>query len=388
MDTSTEHHWGRIVSMNSIFSTTPADIYKLSTPNLLYVGENAIHICTKMVQAGYAGLTFEYWMRAVEWLMHRLESGQFLPDAIICDQTMSADEIKAFQEHLRKAEKLREIPFILLSDKLDNQARQKAIMVDADDVYDLNLDPQKLDLRIRFLKKFKSIQAKSNLTPEEPVEENPLLKDRFKWFLKRSFDIAAAGTALLLLSPFLASIAAIIKLQEPSAPVFYISKRVGTGYKLFDFYKFRTMRVGADKELDKLSTLNQYDAEDSSGKKAKFVKIKNDPRVTRFGQWLRNTSLDELPQLWNILKGDMSIVGNRPLPLYEAKTLTQDRWAMRFHAPAGLTGLWQVTKRGKSDMSVEERISLDVRYATDNSFVEDMKLILRTLPALRQKEDV
>jgi lipopolysaccharide/colanic/teichoic acid biosynthesis glycosyltransferase len=387
MDTSTDHHWGRIVSMNSIFSTTPADIYKLSVPNLLYVGENAIHICTKMVQIGYAGLTFEYWMRAVEWLMHRLESGQFLPDAIICDHTMSADEIKNFQEHLRKVEKLREIPFILLSDKLDNQARQKAIMVDADDVYDLNLDPQKLDLRIRFLKKFKAIQAKSNLTPEEPDANTSLLKDRFKWFLKRSFDIVAASVALLLLSPLLAVIAAIIKLQEPDAPVLYVSKRVGTGYKLFDFYKFRTMRVGADKELEKLSTLNQYDTNDSN-KKAKFVKIKNDPRVTPFGQWLRNTSLDELPQLWNILKGDMSIVGNRPLPPYEAKTLTQDRWAMRFHAPAGLTGLWQVTKRGKSDMSIEERISLDVRYATDNSFVEDMKLILRTLPALRQKEDV
>jgi lipopolysaccharide/colanic/teichoic acid biosynthesis glycosyltransferase len=387
MDTSTEHNWGRIVSMSSIFSTTPADIYKLSIPNLLYVGENAIHICTKMVQAGYAGLTFEYWMRAVEWLMHRLESGQFLPDAIICDQTMRVDEIKAFQEHLRKAEKLREIPFILLSDKLDNQARQKAITVDADDVYDLNLDPQKLDLRIRFLKKFKSIQAKSDIIEEEPAEENPLLKDRFKYFLKRSFDIVAASMALLLLSPFLAVIAAIIKLQEPGAPVFYVSKRVGTGYKVFDFYKFRTMRVGADQELEKLSTLNQYDT-DNSGKKAKFVKIKNDPRVTRFGQWLRNTSLDELPQLWNILKGDMSIVGNRPLPLYEAKTLTQDRWAMRFHAPAGLTGLWQVSKRGKSDMSVEERISLDIRYATDNSFMEDMKLILRTIPALRQKEDV
>lgn len=387
MDTSTEHNWGRIVSMNSIFSTTPADIYKLSIPNLLYVGENAIHICTKMVQAGYAGLTFEYWMRAVEWLMHRLESGQFLPDTIICDQTMSVDEIKAFQEHLRKVEKLREIPFILLSDKLDNQARQKAIIVDADDVYDLNLDPQKLDLRIRFLKKFKSIQAKSDMMEKEPAEENPLLKDRFKYFLKRSFDIVAASMALLLLSPFLAVIAAIIKLQEPGAPIFYVSKRVGTGYKVFDFYKFRTMRVGADQELEKLSTLNQYDT-DNSGKKAKFVKIKNDPRVTRFGQWLRNTSLDELPQLWNILKGDMSIVGNRPLPLYEAKTLTQDRWAMRFHAPAGLTGLWQVSKRGKSDMSVEERISLDIRYATDNSFIEDMKLILRTLPALRQKEDV
>ncbi|WP_448518565.1 sugar transferase [Rhodoflexus sp.] len=340
-----------------------------------------------MVQTGYAGLTFEYWVRAVEWLMHRAANNLFLPDAIICDYTMSTEEIRAFQEHLRRSDSLRSIPFILLADKLDNQARQKAILVSADDVYGWDLDPQKLDLRIRFLKKYKNIQAKVKAAEELPAEPNPLFKDRFRWFLKRTFDVLFAGTALLILLPFLAVVAAIIKLQEPNAPVFYISKRVGTGYKIFDFYKFRTMRVGADKELDKLSTLNQYDA-DTSSKKAKFVKIKNDPRVTRFGQWLRNTSVDELPQLWNILKGDMSVVGNRPLPLYEAKTLTQDRWAMRFNAPAGLTGLWQVTKRGKGDMSVEERINLDVRYAINNSFAEDLKLILKTIPALRQKEDV
>jgi lipopolysaccharide/colanic/teichoic acid biosynthesis glycosyltransferase len=103
---------------------------------------------------------------------------------------------------------------------------------------------------------------------------------------------------------------------------------------------------------------------------------------------LRNTSLDEIPQLFNVLIGDMSLVGNRPLPLYEAEKLTNDQIAWRFLAPAGITGLWQVTKRGKDNMSPEERIALDMEYAMKNSFWLDAKIILSTIPALFQKEKV
>ena len=101
-----------------------------------------------------------------------------------------------------------------------------------------------------------------------------------------------------------------------------------------------------------------------------FVKIKNDPRVTKVGMFLRNTSIDELPQLINVLKGDMSIVGNRPLPLYEAEQLTSDDWGERFLAPAGITGLWQVMKRGKGSMSEEERKALDNAYARKSKLME------------------
>jgi lipopolysaccharide/colanic/teichoic acid biosynthesis glycosyltransferase len=119
-----------------------------------------------------------------------------------------------------------------------------------------------------------------------------------------------------------------------------------------------------------------------------FMKFKNDPRITRVGNIIRKTSIDELPQLINVIKGDMSIVGNRPLPLYEAEQLTSDDWGQRFLAPAGITGLWQVEKRGQSSMSEEERKSLDNKYAQNFSFWNDIRLILKTIPALFQKENV
>ena len=120
-----------------------------------------------------------------------------------------------------------------------------------------------------------------------------------------------------------------------------------------------------------------------------FVKIANDPRITKVGHFIRKYSIDELPQLFNILIGDMSVVGNRPLPLYEAELLTTDKDIDRFMAPAGLTGLWQVEKRGDTGrMSAEERKQLDVRYARECSFLMDMKILLRTFTAFIQKEDV
>ncbi|MBK9392021.1 MAG: sugar transferase [Bacteroidetes bacterium] len=128
--------------------------------------------------------------------------------------------------------------------------------------------------------------------------------------------------------------------------------------------------------------------------KSAFVKIVDDPRITRVGKIIRNTSIDELPQLLNVLKGDMSIVGNRPLPVYEAELLTIDAMSKRFLAPAGITGLWQVELRGHGgNMSEDERKRLDNEYAdhfTGNtySFWYDMRLILRTFPALFQKDTV
>lgn len=245
---------------------------------------------------------------------------------------------------------------------------------------------------------------------------------------KRCFDVAVSLGALLALSPLLIGTAIAIRL-ESKGPIIYSSKRVGTNYQIFDFLKFRSMYTNADRRLKELSALNQYavnsqpvaqttpmempqltgdetddtlligddfvisEEEYTQQQRTKqanaFVKIENDPRVTRVGRFIRKYSIDELPQLINILKGDMSVVGNRPLPLYEAEQLTNDDDIERFLGPAGLTGLWQVEKRGGAGaMSAAERKQLDVRYAHEFSFAMDFKIILRTFTAFIQKENV
>lgn len=234
---------------------------------------------------------------------------------------------------------------------------------------------------------------------------------------KRLIDIILSAGTLLILSPVIVLVALVIKI-ESSGPIFYGAWRAGQHYKRFKLLKFRTMQVNADMQLQSMQHLNLYAKDKSSQKmscnhtgkscvmivtpaaewvceyasntttQSAFFKIKNDPRITRVGKFLRNTSLDELPQLINVLRGDMSLVGNRPLPLYEAEQLTKDEAAMRFAAPAGITGLWQVSKRGKAEMSEEERIALDKQYAKEHSMTVDFKLMVRTIPALLQSENV
>lgn len=269
---------------------------------------------------------------------------------------------------------------ILLTAERDQLLKNKAIELKVHDLYCYPFNLFNLQERIRFLIKFKLVKPSINALR---VNEHTEYKVAFS---KRLFDILASFSMLVLLSPILLLIAVLVKL-ESHGPVIYKSKRAGTGYRIFDFYKFRSMRHDADQQLHTLSGLNQY-AGSEMGKDPAFIKIKNDPRITRLGAFLRRTSLDELPQLLNVLKGDMSMVGNRPLPLYEAERLTSNEWAMRFIGPAGITGLWQISKRGKREMSDYERRKLDNFYAEHYSFWFDLKIIIRTLPALLQKENV
>lgn len=237
---------------------------------------------------------------------------------------------------------------------------------------------------------------------------------------KRSFDVVFSSMALIFLSPVLLLTALAIRLESPG-PVIYTSQRVGSNYNIFGFLKFRSMFKDADKRLKEYQALNQYQVETEAPtirqtsadkdtvfvgddfhlteeeflerrkklKENNFIKLQNDPRITRVGRIIRKYSIDELPQLINILKGDMSIVGNRPLPLYEAEQLTSDEYVERFMAPSGLTGLWQVEKRGTEGiLSPEERKQLDIQYARKFSFWLDMKIIFRTFTAFIQKENV
>lgn len=247
---------------------------------------------------------------------------------------------------------------------------------------------------------------------------------------KRTFDLLFVSSAIICLSPLLLFTTIAVAI-ESGWPVIYKSKRVGCNYKIFDFYKFRSMYKDADKKLAAYKARNQYSLgsieasasiepvvlqvdnllpqsngillfSDTSAMPENvylktrqdaqanaFFKMEKDPRITWTGRIIRKYSIDELPQLFNILKGDMSVVGNRPLPLYEAEQLTSDSYIERFMGPAGLTGLWQVEKRGNGgSLSAEERKQLDIKYAREFSLSLDIKIILKTFTAFVQKEDV
>ena len=300
-----------------------------------------------------------------------------LPDVILLEVDK---ELKCFDfvRMLKNNALLKGLVVILLSKEKNDSVRQLAMQHKVNDLYVQPIPIHDLCERIIFLVKFKLI--KPQLADLSQIDYSYRIPT-----LKRLFDMTVSGCALLVLSPLLLSVAAVIAL-ESKGPVIFKSKRVGTGYRVFDFYKFRSMRSGASAELKDLGELNQYKSEDAS--KSIFVKLKNDPRITKFGQFLRTYSIDEIPQLFNVLKGDMSLVGNRPLPMYEAEMLTSNEWTMRFLGPAGLTGLWQVSRRGKADMSERERKRLDNFYAQHYSFWLDLKILMKTLPAAVQTEKV
>ncbi|MGN7989420.1 sugar transferase [Pedobacter sp. 22226] len=276
---------------------------------------------------------------------------------------------------------LKHLIVVLIGTTENAESRKKALKLRANDYYVYPFPHADFISRIAFLIRFKAI--KPNI-----MELSVQMQERYKIPLsKRLFDIIASGTALLLLTPLFILIGIMIRLESKGA-IIYKSKRVGAGYKIFDFYKFRSMRQDADKMIGELASLNQYANEGNKNGKSAFVKFNNDPRITRLGKILRKTSIDELPQLINVFIGDMSLVGNRPLPLYEAEQLTTNKWSSRFNGPAGLTGLWQISRRGRKEMSESERKELDNYYANHYSIFLDFKIILKTIPALIQKEEV
>lgn len=359
-----------------------------------------------------------------------MQSGH-LPEAVVCAMHLSGKDGFYFYEWMRSIEEFREIPFILVSKIFSPEVYKKAVLASLTDYYTSDqLTVETLVNRVEYVlgyqkrKKGVQVEKPSKVSYRMPVS-------------KRLFDITVASLVLLVLSPLLIIISLAI-IIESRGKIYYSAKRVGRN--VFGFYKLRSMRTGADQMLKKLATENnqygaaniqteidftipcprcsqlakgetcspimyidnhqicdywyQHQKKELNEQKPAFVKIKDDPRVTRVGKFIRNTSIDELPQLINVIKGDMSIVGNRPLPVYEAEMLTVDDLSKRFLAPAGITGLWQVELRGKGgNMSEQERKNLDNEYADHfkdgkYSFWYDMGLILRTIPALFQKSSV
>ncbi|MDF3128259.1 sugar transferase [Kiritimatiellaeota bacterium B1221] len=194
---------------------------------------------------------------------------------------------------------------------------------------------------------------------------------RSLYVIKRTVDVLAASLGMLVLSPvFLILILCIV--IEDGWPVFYSQPRVGQNGRVFRFYKFRSMVRNADKIKEELMTQNE------SGDGVIF-KMKNDPRITRIGRFIRRYSLDELPQLFNVLTGDMSLVGPRPpIPSEVAEYSLEDR--KRLHVKPGITCIWQVS--GRSDIPFKEQVQLDVQYIRTQGFWNDIKLLLKTIPAV------
>ena len=339
---------------------------------------------------------------------------------------LEKDDVREDLETIQKLRKLYSTAYIILfANFLDKEEKIAYIKVGVNCVITESITKEELLRLLAIAEDFLSKKAICDKKDKEP--------DRLYSFhlplWKRAFDIAASLGAILCLSPIFAITAIAIEL-ESKGPIVYKSKRVGSSYKIFDFYKFRSMYPDADKRLAEYKTQNQYNVEverlgpstsavlqvplandrsagsllysdnfsttehdylknKSTERANTFFKMENDPRVTRVGRIIRKYSIDELPQLFNILKGDMSVVGNRPLPIYEAEQLTSDNYIERFMAPSGLTGLWQVEKRGNGgSLPPEERKQLDIKYARTFSFSLDMKIIIRTFTAFIQEENV
>lgn len=316
------------------------------------------------------------------------------------------------------------IYIILVTEKMESEHRKLYLQAGVNNTLSPNVSEESIQQMTKFL-----MLRKEQKLQEFSQTHRKVLNTFHLPLWKRVFDILFAIAVLVILSPLLIITAIAIRM-ESKGKVIYKSQRVGSNYKIFNFLKFRSMYTNADKRLKELNALNQYKMEEeltddqpeirfddlvgtpeeeatlfisddfviseedllkkkTEEKQNTFIKIENDPRVTRVGRFIRKYSIDELPQLLNVLKGDMSIVGNRPLPLYEAELLTSDAYIERFMAPAGLTGLWQVEKRGGAGkMSAEERKQLDIKYARDFSFWLDMKILLKTATAFVQKENV
>jgi len=213
------------------------------------------------------------------------------------------------------------------------------------------------------------------VTSSEPVNEGAsadfVVRETAVYrVFKRAFDLMVAAAALILLVPIIPLIAVMIKLDTPG-PVFYRQQRVGRRGRVFDFYKFRSMFADADERKKEVEALNEQDGP--------VFKVRSDPRVTDVGRFLRRSSLDEIPQIFNVVRGEMSIVGPRP-PL-PSEVLRYQPWhRRRLEVTPGITCLWQIS--GRSHLSFNEWMRLDMEYIRQRSLRTDMLILLKTIPAV------
>ena len=220
------------------------------------------------------------------------------------------------------------------------------------------------------------MESTINAAPQIFIDREKMLRShRHYWVLRRAQDIVFSLLALILLAPLALVISLAIVLDSPGDGAIFRQRRVGRDGKLFWLYKFRTMCPDAEKRMNELLKLNQMDGP--------VFKIKGDPRITRVGRFLRKTSLDELPQLLNVLRGDMSIVGPRPALPREVE-LYSDYQRQRLYVTPGLSCYWQIAPH-RNEMSFDEWVALDLKYIQERSFWVDWKIIFLTVRAMLMK---
>lgn len=202
--------------------------------------------------------------------------------------------------------------------------------------------------------------------------ETVLERDSGYWKLRRFQDVVLSILALLILWPFMLLVALIIVIDSPGAGPIFAQTRIGRDGKSFIFYKFRSMQPNAEAELEDLLQYNEMEGP--------TFKMREDPRITRFGRFIRMTSIDELPQLWNVLRGEMSIVGPRPGLPREVEQY-DERARQRLLITPGLTCFWQI-QPNRNDLSFDEWVALDIKYIQERSFRTDWKIILATFGAV------
>ncbi len=212
------------------------------------------------------------------------------------------------------------------------------------------------------------LNQEDRLTQKTILSKEKIDSRRGYFFVKRMIDVLGSLVGLLLLSPIFLYVAIKIKQEEPEGPIFFSQNRVGKNGKLFKMYKFRSMCVDAEAKLEALLQHNEVDGA--------MFKMKEDPRVTKIGQFIRKTSIDELPQFWNVLKGNMSLVGPRPPLIREVHEYTQyDK--QRLLVKPGCTGLWQVS--GRNHVGFSKMVELDIEYIQKSSVMFDLKVLMKTV---------
>lgn len=215
----------------------------------------------------------------------------------------------------------------------------------------------------------------STLSDVEFLKEKDIDRQYFYRFIKRLIDILGSVIGLIVLSPLFLIVAMTIKREEKRGPVIFSQERIGKNEKVFKMYKFRSMCVDAESMLYELLKYNEVEGA--------MFKIKEDPRVTKIGKFIRKTSIDELPQLWNVLKGDMSLVGPRP-PLEREVTKYSTYDKQRLLIKPGCTGIWQTS--GRNNVGFNEMVEMDILYIKNLSILNDIKIILKTIFLMLKSE--